>query len=148
MPRIHEDIVSVNLEKIIIYFALVICILRLCIPFRDENTRKEYEEYTDFDNTKRKRRTISEYSVLLKKLHDQYKPYRMSVLQEWTDKTRIASGKLAKKDFSGFDDSVEKQIENIMADKQRLVRRTQLKRSNYKIIGEDDTKTEEVSCQM
>ena len=42
-----------------------------------------------------------------------------------------------------MDKSVVGQIRHILLDKQRLVRRTQLKRSHYKVLGKYDTEKHE-----
>lgn len=55
----------------------------------------------------------------------------------WNEKTRLASGRLGAKSggFGAFDQSILKQIEGILADKQRLLNRTRIKRSTYRILG-------------
>ena len=46
----------------------------------------------------------------------------------------MATGKLGK-GFSAFEQPALKQIEQILVDKGRLIKRTQFKRSTYKILG-------------
>lgn len=56
----------------------------------------------------------------------------------WSEKTRLATGKTGsagKSGFGAFDQSILKQIEGILADKQRLINRTRIKRSNYRVLG-------------
>ena len=52
-------------------------------------------------------------------------------------RTRI-TGNNKKNDFAGFETSVSRQIEHILADKKRLVKRTQLKRFAGDILGQPD----------
>lgn len=84
-----------------------------------------------------KRRKISEYPEILEKQYTEYIPYRNSVIQKWNDRTKIASGKFAKSNFSAFDQPILNQIEQIMSDKHRLIQKTYVKRSQYNIFGEE-----------
>jgi protein AATF/BFR2 len=56
----------------------------------------------------------------------------------WNEKTRLASGRTAsgsKAGFGAFEQSILKQIEGILSDKQRLINRTRIKRATYRILG-------------
>lgn len=56
----------------------------------------------------------------------------------WNEKTKLAAGRTGsgpKSGFGAFDQSILKQIEGILADKQRLINRTRIKRSNYRVLG-------------
>lgn len=106
--------------------------------YRNESAKEEYEE-PENSEPKIKRRKIAEYPAILDKMHNQYKPYRNAVIQKWNDRTKIASGKLAKTNFSAFDVPIVKQIEQIFEDKQRLIEKTHVKRADYKIIGDEET---------
>lgn len=101
---------------------------------RDESARTEYDE----SEPTIKRRKLTEYPAVLEKLHDEYIPYRNTVLQKWHDRTRIASGRLAKTDFSAFDVPITKQLEEALVDKRRLIERTHVKRTDYKLIGDEE----------
>uniref|UniRef100_A0A5S6QXL8 Uncharacterized protein n=2 Tax=Trichuris muris TaxID=70415 RepID=A0A5S6QXL8_TRIMR len=91
----------------------------------------------------KKRRCLSleKYSDLTEQLHSAFMPYRNQSLEQWYEKTRMANIKSSHKDFSGFEFSILKQIDYILSDKDRLRRRTQIKRSEYSCVGESD------SCQ-
>ncbi|XP_052801030.1 protein AATF-like [Mya arenaria] len=78
---------------------------------------------------------MNDYPGFLKKHHEQFKSYRDNTIQKWYDKTRLASGKVKGKSFSAFDQSALVQINQILGDKDRLVRRSQLKRSAYRVLG-------------
>ena len=68
------------------------------------------------------------YDDLLKSQHENLRSFRDSTIEKWNDKTRLATGHLKAKSFAGFESSTLQQIEHILADKSRLVKRTQLKR--------------------
>ncbi|XP_048412670.1 protein AATF [Stegostoma tigrinum] len=104
------------------------------------------EEIEDVQKRKRPQKRkfeVNEYPDFMAKRFADLKTFRNSTLQKWHDKTRLASGKIGK-GFSAFERSILTQIEQIMMDKERLIRRTQTKRSLYKILG----KVEEDSQQI
>ena len=78
-----------------------------------------------------KKLKLDDYEKILSEHHKSYMGYRNSVIQKWNEKTRIASGKLNK----GMDQTTLKQIEFALNDREKLRKRTQLKRSEYIIIG-------------
>ena len=58
-------------------------------------------------------------------------------LQRWNDRTRLATLG-SKQGFSGFESQMQstvRQIEHVLADRARLVARTQRKRSDYVVLG-------------
>lgn len=86
------------------------------------------------ENMYRKKLKLSNYEKILSDNHNSYAGYRNSVVQKWNEKTRIASGKLNK----GASETALKQIEFALSDKEKLRRRSRLKRSEYKIIGKPE----------
>ncbi|XP_046752764.1 protein AATF-like [Diprion similis] len=94
----------------------------------EENEDEEDEE----EGVPKKKRKLKDYESLLAKNHNLYTNYRNSVIQKWNDKTRIAVGNVNTK---GSTQPVVKQIEFILSDKSKLRKRTQLKRSEYEIVG-------------
>lgn len=78
-----------------------------------------------------KRLRYNDYEEVLQKDHDFYKKYRDSVIKKWNDKTWITTGLLNK----GSSQTTLKQIEFAMSDISKLRKRTQLKRSEYSIVG-------------
>lgn len=68
-------------------------------------------------------------------MHEDFKDYRDTEIQKWNDRTKISSGKFATSNFSAFDQPTLKQIEQILSDKPRLIRRTQTKRTKYRICS-------------
>lgn len=87
----------------------------------------------------KKLRKIDDFSRELQHQHQDFIPVRNEVIQKWNDKTRISSGRIKSSNFSAFDQSTLKQIEQILCDKNRLIKRTQTKRSVYKILGKNDS---------
>ncbi|GFR18835.1 protein AATF [Trichonephila clavata] len=86
-----------------------------------------------------KRRLKKEdYEMVLAKHFKSLIPYRNSVIQKWDEKTKLSS-KRTQKSFSAFDNSALKQIEQSLQDKSRLIKRTQLKRSVYLILGKSES---------
>jgi len=79
----------------------------------------------------RKRLRHNDYEKVLQKDHDSYREYRNSVIKKWNDKTRITTGSLSKSSSQ----STLKQIEFAMSDISKLRKRTQLKRSEYNVVG-------------
>jgi protein AATF/BFR2 len=71
---------------------------------------------------------LRQYEEILNSNAESLKPFRNSTIEKWNDKTRLATGHLKSKSFAGFESSTLVQIEHILADKSRLIRRTQLRR--------------------
>lgn len=79
-----------------------------------------------------KRRKLDDYEKIISQNHKQFVQFRDSVIQKFDDKTKISSGKSNK---GAQSQSVLKQIEFVLNDREKLTKRTQLKRSNYKTLG-------------
>lgn len=79
------------------------------------------------------------FEYILKEHNELFKSYRNETIQFWNERTKLASGKAAKSDFSAFDQPTLTQIEQIMADKKRLIERTQTKRSKYDVVGDPES---------
>lgn len=85
---------------------------------------------------KRKLET-AEYPDFMAKRFAAFQPYRDATLQKWHDKTRLTTGK-SSKGFGAFDRNILTQVEQVLMDKERLVRRTQTRRSEYKVLGKKE----------
>lgn len=81
---------------------------------------------------------------LLKDIDEEFKPFRNSTIEKWNEKTRVSSGKINKNDFSAFDLPTLKQIEEILLDGERLLRRTRTKRSDYSVLGKTEPVLEKI----
>lgn len=80
-----------------------------------------------------KKLKLKDYEKILNDNHKSYIEYRNSVVQKWNEKTRITSGKLNK----GMSETTLKQIEFALNDKEKLLKKSRLKRSEYKIVGKE-----------
>lgn len=78
---------------------------------------------------------LNNYEKIINESNKSYADYRNSVIQKWNEKTKLVSGKLHK----DTNQSTLKQIEFALSDKKKLHGRTQLKRSEYKIVGKTDS---------
>ncbi|XP_067165830.1 protein AATF [Apteryx mantelli] len=102
------------------------------------------------DEAQKKRRSLpkrklkmEDYPEFVAKRFADFRTYRNNVLQKWHDKTKLASGKMGK-GFGAFERSILTQIDHIMMDKERLLRRTQTKRSVYRVLGKQEQESHPV----
>ncbi|NXI67647.1 AATF protein, partial [Anseranas semipalmata] len=86
---------------------------------------------------------MEDYPEFIAKRYADFRTYRNSILQKWHEKTKLASGKMGK-GFGAFERSILTQIDHIMMDKERLLRRTQTKRSVYKVLGKKEQESHPV----
>lgn len=77
-----------------------------------------------------KKRKLSNYEEILNKNHKNYANHRDATIRKWYDKTRLAVNK-----NNSVQHTVLDQINYHLSDKEKLIKRTQLKRSNYEILG-------------
>lgn len=109
-----------------------------------------YDECQSDELKKARKKTCKEYQALgqaLNKLRDCLTPDNQefddvismanSVMDEWYKKTNFSINKQADEEIS-----IVKNIEQILSNKERLVRKTQTKRSDYDIIGKKRKKSE------
>lgn len=107
------------------------------IPSDIEDTLENEKESSIDENMEteepvpRKRLKYNDCEKVLQENHNSYKEYKDSIIKKWNDKTRIATGSLNK----GSSQTTLKQIEFAMSDISKLRKKTQLKRSEYNIIG-------------
>uniref|UniRef100_A0A8I6AI79 Apoptosis antagonizing transcription factor n=1 Tax=Rattus norvegicus TaxID=10116 RepID=A0A8I6AI79_RAT len=87
---------------------------------------------------------MEDYPSFMAKRSADFTVYRNRTLQKWHDKTKLASGKLGK-GFGAFERSILTQIDHILMDKERLLRRTQTKRSAYRVLGKPEPVPEPVA---
>lgn len=78
----------------------------------------------------KKRKVLSEYEKEISQNFSRYKLYRNTVIQKWHDKTRLTLMK-----GNTISQSIVDHIEHTLSDKTKLLKRTQLRRSDYEIIG-------------
>ncbi|XP_065191154.1 protein AATF-like isoform X2 [Sycon ciliatum] len=87
-------------------------------------------------------KTSDEFEAVLSDFHHGFETYRNKVVTKWSDRTRLGSGKLTTKSFKSSDTSVVNAINQVLMDPDRLLKRTQLNRSNQLPIGEDQQPAE------
>ncbi|KAJ8717713.1 hypothetical protein PYW07_005643 [Mythimna separata] len=99
----------------------------------EEETLKEVQTPKNKSKaTPAKKRKLEEYETDISTSHKAFKSFRDSSIQKWNEKTRLATATNVK---NAPTNTVLQQISYILSDKEKLVRRTQLKRSEYEIIG-------------
>ncbi|XP_030753400.1 protein AATF [Sitophilus oryzae] len=100
----------------------------------EEINENESESETDDDSEpKKKKRKFNDFEVDIAEMHEKYKSYRNETIEKWNAKTRLSITKNA-----GQVHSVLNQIDHILNDKAKLRKRTQLKRTEFKILGEEE----------
>ncbi|XP_063702675.1 protein Aatf [Culicoides brevitarsis] len=62
-----------------------------------------------------------------------YTPYRNSVIQKWHDRTKIAANVKSLKNMES--QSIVQKIDNILLNRNELIRKTQIYRGGYEIVG-------------
>ncbi|KFU86233.1 Protein AATF, partial [Chaetura pelagica] len=120
----------------------------------DEIPSSSDEEQVDKAQEKRRslpkrKLKLEDYPEFIAKRYVDFRTYRNNVLQKWHEKTKLASGKMGKASlclcgFGAFERSILTQIDHIMMDKERLLRRTQTKRSVYTVLGKQEQESHPV----
>lgn len=99
----------------------------------EEETVKEVKTpQNNLKSAPTKKRKLEEYETDISTSFKAFKSFRDTSIQKWNDKTRLATTTNIK---NAPTNTVLQQISYILSDKEKLVRRTQLKRSEYDIIG-------------
>ncbi|KAF6297868.1 apoptosis antagonizing transcription factor [Rhinolophus ferrumequinum] len=117
-------------------------------PESEEEISSEDEELVEEKKQQRRappkrKLEMDGYPSFMAKRFADFTVYRNRTLQKWHDKTKLASGKLGK-GFGAFERSILTQIDHILMDKERLLRRTQTKRSVYQVLGKPEPVTQPV----
>ncbi|XP_056413519.1 protein AATF [Hyla sarda] len=104
------------------------------IPSDDDDELEKEDLVLEKNNRPPKRKLeVKDYPEFMTKRFAGFRTYRNNTLQKWHDKTKL-TGKIGK-GSAGSERSILTQIEQIIVDKERLLRRTQTKRSLYRILG-------------
>ncbi|XP_014228857.1 protein AATF-like [Trichogramma pretiosum] len=117
----------------------------------EEISEEKSEKKTDKQPPKKKMK-LSDYEKVLAKNHKLLKEYREPIIQKLNDKTRVATGVISKDRKL----SVVEKIDFAFSNRDKLVKKTQLKRSDYEIIGKssptvednDGRRTEEYDAEI
>jgi protein AATF/BFR2 len=81
---------------------------------------------------KRKKQKLEDLESLATIRYNQLVPFKTETIQKWNEKTQLSFGKYGKKTP---EISTLKQIDHILSNKEKLIKRTHVKRSAYKTIG-------------
>lgn len=79
-----------------------------------------------------KKRKLEDYENDIATFHKQFKSFRDTTIQKWNEKTRVVTAANIK---NAPTNTILQQISYILSDKEKLIKRTQLKRSEYDIVG-------------
>ncbi|KAF0442182.1 TRAUB-domain-containing protein [Gigaspora margarita] len=79
----------------------------------------------------------------MQEIDDLFLPYRTQTIEKWSNKVQITSGIPLNKKFKAINQSVNDQITHILYDRERLIKRTQLKRNADKILGKKSHMSQE-----
>ncbi|RWS27578.1 protein AATF-like protein [Leptotrombidium deliense] len=74
--------------------------------------------------------------------YNRVKSIRSKILDEWYEKTRYATASRVSKSMEAFEQSTVKTIEQILSNRKRLIKRTQLRRSVYEVVGKESKNSE------
>ena len=113
-----------------------------------ENSQGSNDEEAEKERKKKKRKItleIDDQDRLLEKRFRSFNSVRDSILDEWYNKTRFSTMVKGSKGMQSFEQPPTAQIRAIVSDKKRLLRRTQLKRSDYVVIGKTEEEQSETS---
>ncbi|XP_039612656.1 protein AATF [Polypterus senegalus] len=113
------------------------------VPSENDEFEEQQEEVNPKKGPPKRKLETSEFPEFIAKRFKAFQRYRNSTLQKWHDKTRLSSGKIGKA-FSAFDRNILSQIDQIMMAKDRLLKRTQTKRSMYRVLGHPEPKPDDV----
>lgn len=99
----------------------------------------EDEDVEVSEEPAKKKRKLEDFESLISERVKSSSGFRDSTVELWNEKTKslaLASASAGgKSSFNSFETSTMKQIENILSDKERLIERTKLKRSDHEILG-------------
>jgi protein AATF/BFR2 len=76
-----------------------------------------------------------------------FKPIQNQILDKWSSKIKMAAGASSVK-LKAVDTPATTQIANMVGDMERLVKRTQLRRSEYSIVGETVSGTDQYNPEI
>ncbi|KAL1512582.1 hypothetical protein ABEB36_002152 [Hypothenemus hampei] len=107
------------------------------ISSEEEEEEAQSDEAIEEDRSTPKKRKLNDFEEKIANLHKSYKNYRNRTVETWNTKTRLSLTKNL-----GQSNSIVSQIDNILADREKLVKRTRLKRSDYKILGQKEETNE------
>ncbi|XP_033638986.1 protein AATF-like [Asterias rubens] len=103
----------------------------------DSAPRKQSQKPSVAPQLKRKA-DVKDIGEFLTKRHKDFEGFQNETIQKWHEKTKLSTGKQNTKAFSSFEKSPLSQIQQVLQDKPRLIRRTQLRRTTYRRLGDSE----------
>ncbi|KAM9384807.1 protein AATF [Pholidichthys leucotaenia] len=100
----------------------------------EEEIKSTDEEEEEEVRAPKRKLGMAEYPDFMAKRFAAFRPYRDDTLQKWHDKTRLTTGKSGR-GFGAFERNIVTQVEQVLVDRERLIRRTQTRRSEYRVLG-------------
>ncbi|KAJ3254420.1 hypothetical protein HK103_007214 [Boothiomyces macroporosus] len=84
----------------------------------------------------------STWEEVLQPMEKGFKKYKYDTIEKWNNKVQVANSVTLQKKFKVINQSIVSQLQAIENDTDRLIKRTQLNRGNYKIIGKIESAPE------
>ncbi|KAJ3080561.1 hypothetical protein HK102_002967 [Quaeritorhiza haematococci] len=115
---------------------------RLKTPKRKRHESVEGENGDDESQAegaqKRARHMVEDYWADVSALDDAFSSYRDQTIEKWNAKIQMASAGAfgLQKKFKAINQSVLTQVKNVLSDRERLLKRTRLNRSDLRSLGE------------
>ncbi|KAM4739101.1 protein AATF [Anableps anableps] len=109
----------------------------------EEEINSDGDEEEQEGSAPKRKLDMAEYPEFMAKRFAAFEPYRNATLQKWHDKTRLTTGK-SSKGFGAFERNILTQVEQVLMDKERLLRRTQTRRSEYRVLGKEEASANSV----
>ncbi|KAJ3370458.1 hypothetical protein GGF31_004046 [Allomyces arbusculus] len=81
-----------------------------------------------------KRKTMDETWAAVAEFQDGFQAFRADALEKWHEKVSATAGVPLTKKFKAINTSLAHQLESVLSDRDRLVKRTQIKRAEYRIL--------------
>jgi len=98
--------------------------------YNDDTNLEEMDEPSQSSHIKK-----HEFEKHIRERYASFLPFRDATVQKWLEKVQTVGEKSARNNFSAFQLSGKNLIQHGLKDKEFLVKRTQLKRTKYNIIG-------------
>ena len=114
-------------------------LLRTCVSV-SETLSRQHADIKALPQTRKRKRQASATEDLWDEMDTNYEnftPYRDAVLSRWNSKTQLQSGVSLNKKFKVVNQGILSQINSILSDESRLLKRTRTRRTEVSIIGED-----------
>ncbi|PAV81306.1 hypothetical protein WR25_09310 isoform C [Diploscapter pachys] len=110
----------------------------------DYGSDEEGEESDEAEKPQNSGKKVAESEKKLTEIDEAIDKLRKSTLSKWHSRTKMITAKSSTKDFSVFEGEIHKQLDNILSDKGRLLKKTQTKKCEGDRIGADPEADQDV----